>query len=431
MKTLIESSKEGKNTPLLKKLARLEGVLPRVLRRNIADGKAVIPKNKLRTIKKPCAIGRGLKTKVNANIGTSEDRVDIRFELRKLKIAEDSGADTVMDLSTGGDLKKVRMKILEKTNVPLGTVPLYEIAIMGLRKFGSISKIPESFFLKALENQAKEGIDFFTIHSGVTKKTVRSLKKSGRIMGIVSRGGAILMEWILKTGKENPLYTHFDEILDLAHEYDITLSLGDGMRPGAIIDATDDPQIDELVILGALQKKAKRKGVQVIIEGPGHVPLNQIKANVELEKKICNGAPFYVLGPIVTDVAPGYDHITSAMGGAIAAASGADFLCYVTPAEHLRLPTIEDVKDGVIATRIAAHAGDIAKSIPGAVEEDIKISKARAQRNWKKQFSLSIDPERCRVYRRSSKPQDKDVCTMCSEYCSLKISEKYLKGKRL
>ena len=428
--TIIEKSKKGIETAIVKKVAKTEGLSSREITKNIADGTAVAPKNKIRSLKTPCAIGKGLRTKINANIGTSKDYSRIDFELRKLKVAESLGVDTVMDLSTSKDLRRVRTRLLEKSNIPLGTVPIYEIAILGSKKYGSIAKIPESFFIKTLKDQAKEGVDFFTIHAGVTQNTVKSLKMSNRIMGIVSRGGAILLEWMLKNSKENPFYTFFDETIDIAKEFDITLSLGDGMRPGAIIDATDAPQIDELLVLGQLRNKAFKKGVQVIIEGPGHVPLNQIKTNVELQKSICNGAPFYVLGPLVTDIAPGYDHITSAIGGAMAASFGADFLCYVTPAEHLRLPTIEDVKEGIIASKIAAHAADIAKGIPGAIEKDIAISKARYSRNWKKQFRLALDPKKCKDYRESSTPAIEDVCTMCSEYCSLKISERCLKGKR-
>ncbi|MGB2705570.1 MAG: phosphomethylpyrimidine synthase ThiC [Candidatus Omnitrophota bacterium] len=415
---------------LIEKIAKYEGVSRDKLKKNIKRGTVVIPKNKNHSLKKPCAIGEGLKTKVNANIGTSRDFSSVDFELKKLRVAESFGADAVMDLSTSKDLKRVRAKILEKSKIPLGTVPVYEIAILGARKYGSVEAIPESFFMKTIEAQAKEGVDFFTIHAGVTENTVKSLKEAKRVMGIVSRGGAILVEWMLKNAKENPFHSLFGEILDIAKAYGVCLSLGDGMRPGAVVDATDDPQIEELLVLGALQKIAFKKGVQTMIEGPGHVPLNQIKTNVELEKSICNGAPFYVLGPIVTDIAPGYDHITSAIGGALAASYGADFLCYVTSAEHLRLPTIEDVKEGVIASKIAAHAADIAKNIPGAIEKDIAISKARALRNWKKQFKLALDPARCKAYRKSSKPAVKDVCTMCSEYCAIKISERCLKGKR-
>jgi len=414
----------------IEKIARHEGVRPDKLRKDLKRGTAVILKSKKRSPRRPCAIGEGLRTKVNANIGASEDFSNVNFELKKLEAAESLGADTIMDLSISRDLRRVRSKILEKAKIPLGTVPVYEIAILGAKKYGSLEKIPESFFIKTIEAQAKEGVDFFTIHAGVTQNTVTSVKGAGRVMGIVSRGGAILVEWMLKTARENPLYGLFDEILDIAKAYGVCLSLGDGMRPGAVIDATDAAQIDELLVLGYLQKIALKKGVQTMIEGPGHVPLNQIKANVELEKSICNGAPFYVLGPIVIDIAPGYDHITGAIGGALAASYGADFLCYVTGAEHLRLPTIEDVREGVIASKIAAHAADIAKNLPGAIEKDIAISKARAERNWKKQFKLAIDPGRCKAYRKSSKPAVKDVCTMCSDYCAIKISERCLKGKR-
>ena len=429
--TLIELAKKGKVNSLLKRIASSEGVVIDTLRKGIASGKIVVPKNKIRNLKNPCAVGNGLKTKINANIGTSEDSSSISFELKKLKMLEALGADCVMDLSTSKNLKFVRKQILEKSNIPLGTVPIYEIAVCGAKKYGSTTDIPASFFIKVLEEQAREGVDFFTIHSGVTKKTVSTLLKSKRTMGIVSRGGALLAEWIIKNGAENPFYSLFDEVIAIAKEFDITLSLGDGMRPGAIVDASDKPQIDELKILGQLQERAFKKGVQVIVEGPGHVPLNQIKKNIDLQKTICHGAPFYVLGPIVTDIAPGYDHITSAIGGAMAAAYGADFLCYVTPAEHLRLPTIQDVKDGVIASKIAAHAADIAKNIPGAMERDISISKARFARDWKKQFEIALDPDKCKQYRKSSKPAVKDACTMCGEYCSIKISERFNKNTRL
>lgn len=428
--TLIEKAQKGMLPQAAKKIAGSESMSPKTLCRNLADGTAVIPKNKKRTFKKPCAIGVGLRTKVNANIGASEDCASIKSELTKLRVAEEFGADAVMDLSTSPNLKKVRSRILENANIPLGTVPIYETAVLGRRKYGSISAIPESFFLKTIESQAREGVDFFTIHAGVTRQTVKTLKQSGRVMGIVSRGGAILLEWMENNAAENPLYRFFDEILSIARDFDLTLSLGDGMRPGAIVDATDQPQIEELLLLGRLQQKALRKGVQVIIEGPGHVPLDQIKPNVELQKLVCNNAPFYVLGPVVTDIAPGYDHITGAIGGALAAGFGADFLCYVTPAEHIRLPTIEDVKEGVVATKIAAHAGDIAKKVPGAIGKDRDISLARSSRNWKKQFELAIAPKTCAAYRKSSVPALKDACTMCSEYCSLRIGNRYLKKRK-
>ncbi|MFH1594183.1 MAG: phosphomethylpyrimidine synthase ThiC [Candidatus Omnitrophota bacterium] len=428
--TLIEKVKAGISPSIIKRIAAVEKIDKSILSENISRGYVVIPKNRKRPLKKPCAIGKGLATKINANIGTSRDQSSVAFELKKLKKAESLGADTVMDLSTSKDLKKVRANILENSNIPLGTVPLYEIAVLGTQQYGSLESIPESFFMDTIRDQATEGVDFFTIHSGITQKTVKSLIESNRIMGMVSRGGAILMEWMLRNGLENPLYRMFDEIIDIAKSFDITLSLGDGMRPGAIADATDKPQLDELLVLGDLQRRAFRKGVQVIIEGPGHVPIDQIKTNVELQKSICNGAPFYVLGPLVTDIAPGYDHITSAIGGALAASYGADYLCYVTPAEHLRLPTLEDVEEGVIASKIAAHVGDIAKGVPGAVEKDRAISKARFSRDWKRQFALAINPKRCKKYRSSSTPLINDVCTMCSDYCSLKISERCLTAKK-
>ena len=425
--TLIEKIKSGKIPSHIKKIAKKECANISSLCKNIASGKVVVPKNKLHSIERLCAIGKGLSTKVNANIGTSEGNSDIKLELDKLRLSENLGADTIMDLSTSNNLVSVRREIIEKTRIPLGTVPMYEIAVLGQKQYNRFERIPDGFFIEVLLRQAKEGVDFFTIHSGITKKTVSILEKSKRIMGMVSRGGALTMEWMLKNSKENPFYSHFDEVIDIAKEFDITLSLGDGMRPGAIVDANDGAQLGELKLLGVLQKRAFKRGVQVMIEGPGHVPLNKIKKNIELEKKICNGAPFYVLGPLVTDIAPGYDHITGAIGGALAAGYGADFLCYVTPAEHLRLPTLKDVEDGVIASKIAAHAGDIVKNVPGALSKDILMSKSRFLRDWEKQFKLSINPEKSRTYRRGSNPSKEDVCSMCGDYCSLKISERFLR----
>ncbi|MDD5137134.1 MAG: phosphomethylpyrimidine synthase ThiC, partial [Candidatus Omnitrophica bacterium] len=343
--TQINIARSGKVSPIAARIAKDERVSPETVRKGLSDGTIVIPKNDKHALARPCAIGRGLKTKINANIGTSKDSSDIAAEIQKMKAAIRAGADAIMDLSTGGIIAKTRQKILAESTVPVGTVPIYEIVITALKRYNSIKDIPVSYMLEILRKQAKEGVDFFTIHAGVTRASLIALKKHPRILDIVSRGGAFLAEWIFENGKENPFYEHFDEVCDIAKEYDVTLSLGDGLRPGAIADATDSPQIMELLTLGELQKIALRRGVQVMIEGPGHVPIDQIEANVILEKSICNGAPFYVLGPLVTDVAPGYDHITSAIGGALAASKGADFLCYVTPSEHLRLPTIEDVKE--------------------------------------------------------------------------------------
>ena len=427
--TQIELARAGKISQEVRKIAKEESARPELIRERIAAGRIVIPKNNKRKVRKLCGIGEGLKTKINANIGTSKDSPKISYEIDKMSAAVDLGADTVMDLSTGGDIGKARRAILAKSNVPVGTVPVYEVVISGLKKYGAIKDIKIDDFFKVLEEQACDGVDFFTVHSGVTKNAVEVLRDNPRILDIVSRGGAFLAEWMIENNKENPFYEYFDRVLDIAKRYDITLSLGDGLRPGSLADATDVPQIMELITLGKLQKQALKHGVQAMIEGPGHVPINQIKANVILEKTICNGAPFYVLGPLVTDVAPGYDHITSAIGGAIAASVGADFLCYVTPSEHLRLPTLEDVREGVIAAKIAAHAADIAKSVKGAIDWDIEISRARRARDWKKQFELAIDDMRPKVYRKASKPGVEDVCTMCSEYCSIKMMDKCFKRK--
>ncbi|MFH1190467.1 MAG: phosphomethylpyrimidine synthase ThiC [Candidatus Omnitrophota bacterium] len=424
--TQIEYARKGKISPEMRRVARDEGLDPEFIRRGISGGRIVIPKNARRRIRSICGIGHRLRTKVNANIGTSKGSSDIAGELAKLKAAVSFGADTIMDLSTGPGVKETRRAVIAASPVPVGTVPIYEIVIDGLKKYGRIKDITAEDMFKALESQAGDGVDFFTIHAGVTADTIDTLRKHPRVLDIVSRGGAFLAQWMIDNGKENPFYSDFDRVIDIAKRYDIALSLGDGLRPGSIADATDGPQIMELITLGELQKRALRKGVQVIIEGPGHVPLNQIEANVIMEKEFCGNAPFYVLGPLVTDIAPGYDHITAAIGGAFAAGKGADFLCYVTPAEHLRLPTLDDVREGVIASKIAAHAGDIAKGIKGAIGRDIEISKARRARNWDKQFELALDSSKPEKYREASKPGIKDVCTMCGEYCSIKVSEECL-----
>lgn len=428
--TQLELAKRGVISKEMRQVGRDEAVDPEFIRREIARGRIVIPKNIRHRLTKPCGIGKGLKTKINANIGTSKDSSSISQELVKMKAAIDLGADTIMDLSTGARIRQTRRAMLSKSSVPVGTVPLYEIVINALKKYGTIKYITADDIFEVLESQAKDGVDFFTIHAGVVMDAIESLRKHPRILDIVSRGGAFLAQWMIENKKENPFYTNFDRIIDLARKYDITLSLGDGLRPGAIADATDGPQMIELITLGKLQKRAVKKGVQVMIEGPGHVPLNQIEANVLLEKEFCNQAPFYVLGPLVTDVAPGYDHITAAIGGAIAAGKGADYLCYVTPAEHLRLPTLDDVKEGVIASKIAAHAGDIAKGLKGAMDWDVAISKARRARDWKRQFELAIDREKPKRYRKTSHPGVEDACTMCGEYCSMRVSEKCLGRKK-
>lgn len=422
--TQLEFAVNKTITSLVKKLAKIERVNPRLLSKRLREGKVVMPHNFTRHIKKPCAIGFGLTTKINANIGTSPDKSKLSDEIKKLEVAVKYGADTVMDLSIGGDLAKIRQKIISASPIPLGTVPIYEVAVRAKNKTNNFLDFTAKDVLGVLEDQARDGVDFFTVHSGVTKKSVASLKSNKRILGIVSRGGAILAAWILRHRRENPFFEYFDRILDIAYRYDITLSLGDGLRPGSILDATDRPQLYELKILGELAKRARKKNVQVMIEGPGHVSLPEIKRNVDLEKRLCNHAPFYVLGPLVTDVASGYDHISAAIGGAIAAGYGADFLCYVTPSEHLRHPSIEDVREGVVASKIAAHAADIAKGIKSAIDWDKKMSLARRERNWKEQIRLSVDPDRARNLRASSQPGLLDVCTMCGEYCSIKLMQR-------
>lgn len=408
---------------MMRAVAKREGISARTLCRLLKAGTAVIPHNNRRSISHPCAIGAGLSVKINANIGTSTDETDLKDELKKLAVAVKYGADAVMDLSVGGDLRAIRSRILAASPVPLGTVPVYEVAVNADKRGGDSLAFDYRDVLAVLEAQAQAGVDFFTIHAGVTRASVATLRKQKRLLGIVSRGGAILASWMARNKKENPFYEYFDRVLDIAQAYDVTLSLGDGLRPGSIFDATDKGQLAELKLLGALTLRCRKRGVQVMIEGPGHVPLDQVVRNMELEKKFCHGAPFYVLGPLVTDVAAGYDHIAGAIGGALAACHGADFLCYLTPSEHLRHPSVEDVREGVIASRIAAHAGDIVNRIPAALAWDRKMSIARSKRDWKTQLRLSIDPDKARAYRASSQPQQSDVCTMCGKYCSIKLME--------
>ncbi|MFC1592926.1 phosphomethylpyrimidine synthase ThiC [Candidatus Omnitrophota bacterium] len=427
--TQLEFARKKKYSPQIRLISQREGIPARTIRERVAKGEIVIPANNKRRISRPCAIGKGLTTKVNANIGTSSHRPNLNRELKKLETVIKYGADTVMDLSIGGDLKKIRTEIIRRCPLPVGTVPIYEATVNAKKKCGSFLKMDTGDMFDVLHEQAKQGVDFFTIHSGVTKKNLSYLQnKSPRITGIVSRGGAILACWMKKHNRENPFFQYFDRVLDIAREYDITLSLGDGLRPGSIFDANDNAQNAELATLGKLTKRAREKSVQVMIEGPGHVRINKIKENVQLQKKLCSEAPFYVLGPLVTDIGSGYDHITSAIGGALAASYGADFLCFVTPAEHLRLPSIEDVKQGVIASRIAAHSGNLVKGIPSALRWDKEMSTARGKRNWKKQIKLSLDPEKSIRYYGSTKQRSGEVCTMCGEYCAIKLSDISSKG---
>lgn len=430
-KTLRELANQGKITASMRKCAQEEGITPQAVCSGIASGCISIPANKKRKLERIVGIGTGLRTKINANIGTSKDNVDIDYELQKLKIALAMGADAVMDLSTGGAVDEIRQVILEHCPVPLGTVPIYQTAVETVEKRKkSIVKMEVKDIFQTIEKQAQAGVDFMTVHCGINKESVGRLEKSQRILGVVSRGGSFILEWMAYNQKENPLYQNFDELLDIAREYEVTLSLGDGMRPGCLADATDFGQIQELLVLGELTQRAWDKGVQVIIEGPGHMPLDQIAANVLLQKKLCFGAPFYVLGPLVTDIAPGYDHITSAIGGAIAAAAGADFLCYVTPAEHLKLPSLEDVREGVVAARIAAHAADIVKKIPGAKEADEEMARRRSDLDWQAQINLSVDPEKAKRYREESGAAGSPTCTMCGEYCAIKVYKRAMKKKR-
>jgi phosphomethylpyrimidine synthase len=423
-KTLKELAKEGQITPEMEACAKAEGVSPECIREGIAQGTIVLCKNKKSNLAKPCVIGKGLKTKVNVNIGTSKDRVNIEEELKKLEIAIRYGADAVMDLSTGGDLDEIRKIIRENCPVPLGIVPIYQAALEAVEIHKkSMVQMTVSEIFKVIEKQAEQSVDFMTVHCGITTEGLERLKNKERVLGVVSRGGSFIIEWMVYNNKENPLYEYFDELLEIARAYDITLSLGDGLRPGCLADATDAPQIHELIILGELTLRAWDKGVQVMIEGPGHVPINQVEANILLQKRLCHGAPFYVLGPLPTDIAPGYDHLVSAIGGAIAGSAGADFLCYVTPAEHLRLPTLEDVKEGLIAGKIAAHIADLAKGVKGAWEWDLEMAKARAELDWERQIELSIDPEKARRYRMEGGISRSKACTMCGEYCAIKVFE--------
>ena len=423
--TQLELAKQGAPSPQMKHVAQQESVSEETIQQYVAEGTIVIPANVNHTSLVPRGIGKGLTVKVNANIGTSSDYGSIDSELEKLRLTIQFGADAVMDLSTGGDISSIRQAIVAASTLPVGTVPIYQAGIEAIERHGAIVNMSIDDLFAAIEQQAEEGVDFMTVHCGVTQATIARLKRQRRVTDIVSRGGAFLVGWMLHNDQENPLYEYYDRLLDLARRFDVTLSLGDGMRPGSLADATDRAQVEELIVLGELVERAREAGVQAMVEGPGHVPLDQITTNVQLEKSLCHGAPFYVLGPLVTDIAAGYDHITAAIGGAIAAASGADFLCYVTPAEHLSLPDAEDVKIGVIASRIAAHAADIARGTKKAAEWDRKMSVARKNLDWESQAALSLDPEKVRLVHNkyaSAGP----ACSMCGDYCAMALVEKYL-----
>ena len=425
--TQLEYARQGRITEAMEVCAAAENVPAEIIRQGLAEGTLVITQNVKHRNIAPLAIGKGLRAKVNANVGTSVDHNNIEEELEKVRAAIEAGADTIMDLSTGPGIDETRKTVMKASTVPVGTVPIYQAAIeMPRKKNRPMVEMTADDLFEVIERHGEDGVDFITVHCGVTRNSVEKIKKEGRLLGVVSRGGAILLEWMDYNKKENPLFEDYPRLLEIAKAYDMTLSLGDGLRPGCLADATDRGQVQELILLGELTEMAWAKGVQVMIEGPGHVPLDQIEANVLLQKRICHGAPFYVLGPLVTDIAPGYDHITGAIGGAIAARAGADFLCYVTPSEHLRLPTVEDVREGVIASKIAGHAADIARGLKGAMEKDCQMARARKALDWKGQIQLSIDPLRAKKLRDSSIPHDSDVCTMCGELCAVKKSSKVL-----
>jgi phosphomethylpyrimidine synthase len=429
MTTQMGAAKKGQITEEMRIIAREEGESPQRICQRLAEGTVIIARNVQRENVHPIGIGKGLRTKINTNIGTSPDLCDIDLEIEKAKIAVQYGTDTIMDLSIDGNLDQIRRTILKTVDVPIGTVPIYQAAIKVAKEKGSVIHMSEDDIFNAIEKHAKDGVDFVTVHCGVTKQIVKRLAKHPRLMGIVSRGGTFLAAWILHHDKENPLYANYNYLLEIAAHYDLTLSLGDGLRPGCIFDSTDWPQIQELLTIGELVEKARAANVQAMVEGPGHLPLSDIEANVHFEKSICKGAPFYVLGPIVTEIAPGYDHIVGAIGGAIAGLAGADFLCYLTPSEHLGLPSLEDVKEGVIATKIAAHAVDIVKLGFRGATRDLAMAKARANLDWKRQIEAALDPEKAAKIRSRVKLKRPETCSMCSEYCAIRILKEALKAE--
>jgi phosphomethylpyrimidine synthase len=424
--TQMDAARQGIITPQMKIVAEKERMDAEEIRSLVAKGQVIIPYNKNHKALHPSGVGARLTTKINVNLGVSRDWKDVDMEYEKVRSAVEMGAEAIMDLSSYGDTRSFRRKLTADCPAMIGTVPIYD-AVVYYHK--PLAQITAEEWLDIVRMHAEDGVDFMTIHCGMNRATAARFKQNKRLMNIVSRGGSIMFAWMEMTGNENPFYEHYDEILDICREYDITMSLGDACRPGCLADATDTAQIEELITLGELTKRAWAKDVQVMIEGPGHMPMNQIAANMEIQKTLCHGAPFYVLGPLVTDVAPGYDHITSAIGGALAAASGAAFLCYVTPAEHLRLPNAADVKEGIIAAKIAAHAADIAKGIPHAADWDYKMSEARKRLDWEEMFRLSMDPEKARRYRAEAKPEKEDTCSMCGNFCAVKNTNRILDGE--
>ncbi len=420
-RTQLEMARQGIVSEEMAACAKRENVEAETLRKGVEDGTIVVVRNNRHAAIAPLAIGKGLRTKINTNIGTSKDRADPALELEKVRVSVAAGTDTIMDLSTGGDLGAIRRAVIGASTVAVGTVPIYQAAVAAVRAGKAIVEMTADDLFRAIEENGEDGVDFVTVHCGVTRRSVECIEKQGRLLGIVSRGGSILAHWMDFNNRENPLYEQYDRLLEIAKKYDMVLSLGDGLRPGCLADATDRGQVQELILLGELTRRAREQGVQVMIEGPGHVPIQQIQANMLLEKSLCNGAPFYVLGPLPTDIAPGYDHITAAIGGAIAGWAGADYLCYVTPSEHLRLPTLDDVREGVIASKIAAHIADIAKGIPGAIERDHRMARARKELDWEGQILASIDPARSRAWLEKSESAEEGGCTMCGDLCAVKM----------
>ncbi len=427
-KTQMEAAKKGIITPEMMTVAKKEHIMPEEIKERIAKGCVAIPANIGHSSLSAEGIGSGLRTKINVNLGVSGDCVNYDSETEKVKLAIKLGAEAIMDLSNYGKTHDFRKQLIEMSPAMIGTVPVYD-AVGYLEK--ELADITAADFLKVVEAHAKEGVDFMTIHAGINKRAVEAFRREGRIMNIVSRGGSLLFAWMSMTGHENPFYEHYDDVLDILREYDVTVSLGDALRPGCIADSTDAGQISELIELGSLTERAWAKDVQVMVEGPGHMAINEIAANMTLQKKICHNAPFYVLGPIVTDIFPGYDHITSAIGGAVAAANGADFLCYVTPAEHLRLPDTDDVKEGIIAAKIAAHAADIAKGIPHAADIDNEMAKARHKLDWEEMFRIAADGEKARSYYESIPPAERHTCSMCGKMCAVRTTNTILDGNEV
>lgn len=423
--TQIDAARNGTITPEMKLVAQKENVDVEVIRQKVAEGSIVIPANKHHTSLSAWGVGSGLRTKVNVNLGISGDIADIDEEMKKVEVALELGAEGIMDLSNHGKTQAFRKSLIERSTAMIGTVPMYD-AIGYLDT--ALVDISAENFLNVVRVHAEDGVDFVTIHAGMNRRTIESFKETGRLTNIVSRGGSLIFAWMEATGNENPFYEYYDEVLEILHEHDVTISLGDAMRPGSTYDATDASQIAELIEIGKLTKRAWAKGVQVMVEGPGHMALDEIEANVKLQKRLCHNAPFYVLGPLVCDIAPGYDHITAAIGGSVAGAAGADFLCYVTPAEHLRLPDADDVREGLVATKIAAHAADIAKGVPHARDVDNRMSDARRRLDWEEMFDLAIDPKKPREYFASAPPSTEGTCTMCGKMCAMRTVNTIMDG---